>query len=71
MKRMSAEGTLNIEKMEEILSETKKRETSRVIFKNEQLYRFFPTSYTAEQMKREIIEILKKWATDYIKEGGR
>ncbi len=71
MKKMSAEGSLNIEKMEEILSETKKSETNRVIFKNEQLYRFFPTNYTADQMKREIIEILKNWATDYIKEGGR
>ncbi len=31
----------------------------RVVFKTEQLHRFFPVSYTAEQMRREILEMLK------------
>ena len=47
--------------MEDILSEIKQKDIDRVIFKNEQLYRFFPTTYTAEQMRREILEILKLW----------
>ena len=34
---------------------------NRVVFKNEQLHRFFPASYTSEQMRREILEILKLW----------
>src|SRR5574344_633806 len=61
MKRMSVEGNLTLEAMQEILSEIKQKEIDRVVFKNEQLYRFFPSSYTAEQMKREILEILKLW----------
>jgi stage 0 sporulation protein J len=47
--------------MEDILSEIKQKDIDRVVFKNEQLHRFFPTSYTAEQMRREILEILKIW----------
>ena len=29
------------------------------LFKTEQLHRFFPVSYTTEQMRREILEMLK------------
>ena len=61
IKKMSAEGDLSVEKMEDILSEIKQKDIDRVVFKNEQLYRFFPSSCTAEQMRREIMEILKVW----------
>jgi len=61
MKKMSDEGSLTTTEMEDILSEIKQKETDRVIFKNEQLYRFFPSGYTSEQMRREILEILKAW----------
>lgn len=61
LKKLSAEGKLTLGEMENILSEIKQKEIDRVVFKNEQLHRFFPTSYTAEQMRREILEILKEW----------
>lgn len=35
------------------------KEITRVVFKNEQLYRYFPSYYTAEQMRREILTLLK------------
>ena len=47
------------EKIEEFLSEIKQKDVDRVVFKNEQLYRYFPSYYTAEQMKREILTLLK------------
>ena len=47
------------------MSEIKKGEISRVTFTNEQLHRYFPTSYTPEKMKREILAILKLWAEEY------
>ena len=47
------------EKIEELLSEIKQKDIDRVVFKNEQLYRYFPSYYTAEQMKREILTLLK------------
>jgi ParB family chromosome partitioning protein len=47
--------------MQGILGEIKKGTVERVWFKNEQLYRFFPRKYTTEQMKREILDILRIW----------
>ena len=47
--------------MRSILSEVKKGEINRVVFKNEQLYQFFPKEQTASQIKMEILEILKLW----------
>jgi ParB family chromosome partitioning protein len=61
IKALSQEGTLNLETIKIILSEIKKGSINRVMFKNEQLYQFFPRDYTAEQMKQEILEILKSW----------
>lgn len=61
IKALSQEGTLTPEKMRTILSEIKKGAINRVMFKNEQLYQFFPREYTAEQMKEEILEILAAW----------
>ena len=51
MKKLSKEGKLTKEKMEDIMSEIKNGEISRVIFTNEQLHRYFPSSYTPEKMK--------------------
>ena len=61
MKKLSEAGKLTEAEIEGILGEVKQKETDRVIFKNEQLYRFFPSTYTSEQMRREILEILKSW----------
>jgi len=61
MKKLSEAGNLTLEEMEGILGEVKQKEMDRVVFKNEQLYRFFPASYTSERMRREILEILKIW----------
>ena len=54
--------------MEDILSEIKQKEIDRVVFKTEQLHRFFPVSYTAEQMRREILEMLKLNMNKYYEE---
>ena len=61
MKKLSEAGKLTEAEIEGILGEVKQKETDRVIFKNEQLYRCFPSTYTSEQMRREILETLKSW----------
>ena len=61
MKKLSEAGKLTEAEIEGILGEVKQKETDRVIFKNEQLYHSFPSTYTSEQMRREILEILKSW----------
>ena len=61
IKALSKYGKLTLEKMQDILSEIKKGEITRVTFTNEQLHRYFPDNYTPQMMKREIIAILKIW----------
>ena len=64
LKRLSREGKLTLGKMKEILSEVKKGEIRRVMFKNEQLYQYFPRNYTPEQMKNKILEVLEAWQAE-------
>jgi len=61
LKQMSYDNCLSKEAAVQVLGEIKRGAISRVEFKNEQLYRFFPRWYSAAEMKREIIEILKIW----------
>ena len=56
IKKLSEAGKLTESEAEGILGEIKQKEADRVVFKNEQLYRFFPSTYTSEQMRREILE---------------
>lgn len=65
IKKMSKEKTLTLRAMKNILAEVKKGEISRVSFKNEQLHKFFPKNYTAEMMKKEILDILNIWMEHY------
>ena len=60
IKVLSQEKMLTQQKINEILSEIKKSDMSRVIFKNSQMYKYFPKHYSAEQMKEEIIALLEK-----------
>lgn len=60
IKALSQEKKLTQQKINEILSEIKKSDMSRVIFKNSQVYKYFPRYYSAEQMKEEIIALLEK-----------
>lgn len=61
IKQLSKENKLTLEKMQEIMSEIKKGEITRVAFTNEQLHKYFPNSYTPAMMKREILSLLKLW----------
>ena len=48
--------------MREIMGEIK-REITRVMFNNEQLYRYFTKSYTPAEMKEEILSMLNPMET--------
>ena len=65
MKKLSADGKLTTQRVEDILSKIKQKETDRVVFKNDQLHKYFPKNYSTEQMKREIIELLKLYVLNY------
>ena len=61
LKKMSQEGECSLEDMCDILGEVKKGELDRVSFKNEQLKKYFPKSYTTKQMSDVIIKLLEQW----------
>ena len=61
IKKLCQENQMDLETMKEILGEVKMGEQSRVIFTNEQLYKYFPRTYAPSRMKREILEILQSW----------
>ena len=57
LKKLSQEGKL----MREIMNEVKKGDLERVTFRNETLRKYFPRSYTAQQMQDQIIKHLEQW----------
>ena len=59
IKKMQEEEKISVNSVEAIITEVKQKGITRVVFKNEQLYRYFPSYYTAEQMRREILTLLK------------
>lgn len=61
IKELSKSGKPTLEIMQDIMSEIKKGEITRVTFINEQLHKYFPEHYTPQMMKREILDILKIW----------
>lgn len=61
-KELSKEGKLTERVMETTLSEVKKGEIRRVMFKNEQLHQYFPADSSPMEMKEAILKILDAWS---------
>lgn len=60
LKKYSAEGSLNEAVADAILSETSDKPVT-VTLKSEKLTRYFPKSYSKEQMEDIITDLLQKW----------
>lgn len=61
LKKLAQEGGFTIDSAREIMNEVKKGDLERVTFRNEQLRKYFPRSYTAQQMQDTIIKLLDQW----------
>jgi len=61
LKKLSQEGDFTLDAVREIMSEVKKGDLERVTFRNETLRKYFPRSYTAQQMQDQIIKLLEQW----------
>ena len=61
LKKLSQEGGFTPDKVREIMVEVKKGDLERVTFRNETLRKYFPRSYTAQQMQDQIIKLLEQW----------
>ena len=61
LKKLAQEGDFTLDSAREIMNEVKKGDLERVTFRNEQLRKYFPRSYTAQQMQDTIIKLLDQW----------
>ena len=61
LKKLAQEGDFAMDAAREIMNEVKKGDLERVTFRNEQLRKYFPRSYTTQQMQDTIIKLLDQW----------
>ena len=71
LKKLAQEGNFTMDAAREIMNEVKKGDLERVTFRNEQLRRYFPRSYTAQQMQDTIIKLLDQWQKKKSREHER
>ena len=71
LKKLAQEDDFTMDSAREIMNEVKKGDLERVTFRNEQLRRFFPRSYTAQQMQDTIIKLLDQWQKKKSREHER
>lgn len=61
LKKLAQEGDFTMDAAREIMNEVKKGDLERVTFRNERLRKYFPRSYTTQQMQDTIIKLLDQW----------
>ena len=62
LKKYSQEGKLSLDVMSAILSEEKKGAWEKVTLTGDKLKKYFPNSYTPQQMEETIIKLLEGWS---------
>ena len=70
LKKFSQEGKLIAEVMSAIMSE-EKREASKFTLSGEKVTKFFPKSYTPQQMETTILTLLEQWQKKHQREVDR
>ena len=71
MKKLSQEGGFTLDAVREIMTEIKKGDLERVTFRNETLRKYFPKSYSTQQMQDTIIKLLEQWQKRKQRDQGR
>ena len=61
MRRLSADGQLDMDKIFEIMTEEKPNQKEQVKLKTESIQRYFPKGYTARQMQETIMRLLAEY----------
>ena len=62
LKKFSQDGKLTFDVMTAIMSEDKKGELDKVTLTGDKLKKYFPKSYTPQQMEETIIKLLEGWS---------
>ena len=71
MKKLSQECGFTLDAVREIMTEIKKGDLERVTFRNETLRKYFPKSYSTQQMQDTIIKLLEQWQKRKQRDQGR
>lgn len=71
LKNFNQEGSLSVDVMRAIMSEEKKPEQDKLTFTGDRLRKYFPKSYTPEQMETTIIRLLEQWQKKRQHEASR
>ena len=61
LKKFSQERKLTLDMMTAIMSEEKKLEQGKLTLTGAKLRKFFPKSYTPQQMEQTIFKLLEQW----------
>ena len=61
IKRMSQEGQCTLEQMCDVMNELKKDDMTTVTISHDVLRKYFPRSYTPQQMQDAIVKLLDQW----------
>ena len=61
LKKFSQEGKLTPEVMQAIMSEEKKPELDKITIPSDKLRKYFPKSFTPQQMEQTILRLLEQW----------
>ena len=71
LKKLSQAGGCTLEAMCGVMNEVKKAEIDRVVFKANDLRKYFPKSYTSQQMEDTILRLLEQWQKRRQREQAR
>lgn len=61
LKSLSQKGKCDVNVIREILSEEKKREVGKVTFREDEIRKYFPKSFSSKQIQNTIIKLLEQW----------
>lgn len=61
MKRLSAEGKLDMDTIFEMMTEEKPNQKEQVKLKKENIVKYFPKGYSTKQMEQVILKLLAEW----------
>ncbi len=61
LKKLASDGKCSLDAMCAVMMEEKKDGLDKVTFKGDELRKFFPKSYTPQQMSNQIIKLLEQW----------
>ncbi len=61
IKKLSQQGTSSLEAMCEVMDEVKKPPEDKLVIKSDVLRKYFPKSYTPQQMEAVIVKLLDQW----------